>query len=862
MNRTTLLLILFVFILVIAAFLGARIFIEMKEIAERANILEYPGERIDIIVSDRIPLGCFLKPTATESDFNNLDDKCKDLGNGEFVKWEDIKDILKYGIKVDGYCENCESKACLCLDEIARYVPERRNLNFGYYQTYSLKREEFSKISGQPSFFVVKENEAPKLSLYAGVKLTGKKYLVDASGALYRGNTRISNFVSIGNLSCYHGKASDLNTNYGCYRNCRITKEKEECEKECHCYTNLRKYSEKPMELCENYCSVDSENSEVCKEGCRIGKDQYMFKICYEKTGEELSCAKGKDCNGDGIYNDGASNDCPLDSLCSNIDDEKAKYCEKFIEIQNSVFEIGPGNYTIFKIGDIEFLPNYEKYRGLAYAKVNLSFKRLHPGVSCYNPNKIEEYFSCCDELCDYTEEKCNGDTCYNKGLSDGISKCEIRANCSTTSRLSSEDPFVLCKYFCSSRDGFYGKKEDIKKCELGCWFAARGKNVLEYYFGPNEKLDDSFYPGDNNLEVKDGEVVVLDEGVCKGVCKYDNIRIRRGGVITTNIGKKLILEVKALIIEEGGKIDVSGKGDNIVGKGEDGSGDSNLADAGVLGSGGGGGGYGSEGGKGGDDVVGGGAGGTEHGSKEDPQDLGSPGGNGNLAEKGGGWGGLGGGAVIIKAKKIILEGEILANGHDGCDGGNTDCGGIYHNGKYYCDQSSSCHSSVCEWKANVPNSDGSGGGGGGSGGTINIDTEFLLFNGRLEAKGGHGGNDINMDGWDGSGGGGSGGRIKIKYKYAEGNGIIDLSGGEPGCAKEGNLRGATGGESVGTIDLEMEEPFESGYNKFQELNSPENIVTLEEPYIYKTLYENVYSNLICIRDWEEGMDIEEIECE
>jgi len=61
---------------------------------------------------------------------------------------------------------------------------------------------------------------------------------------------------------------------------------------------------------------------------------------------------------------------------------------------------------------------------------------------------------------------------------------------------------------------------------------------------------------------------------------------------------------------------------------------------------------------------------------------------------------------------------------------------------------------------------------------------------------------------------------------------------------------------------LEMEEPFERGYNKFQELNSPENIVTLEEPYIYKTLYENVYSNLICIRDWEEGMDIEEIECE
>ena len=861
MNRTTLLVILLIFIVVIAAFLGIRIFIEMENLSRGISLLEYPGERIDIIVSDRIPLSCFLKPTATESDFNSLDNKCKDLGNGETVRWEDIKDILKHGIKADGYCDDCASKSCLCLHETSIYTPERRNLNFGYYQTYTIKNQKFSEMFGQPSFFIVKENEEPKLTLYAGVKLTGKKYLVDASGALYKGNLRISHFTHLGNLSCYHGSSSDLNTNYGCYYNCRRTKEKEECAKACNCYTNLRKYSEKPIDLCKNYCDVDSGNPSVCKEGCEIGRSQYLFKICYEKTGDEFLCAKDKDCDGDGSYNRGTTNDCPIDNLCSNIENSKAEYCKKFLEIQNSVFEISPGNYTIFKIGDIELLPDYKKYRGLAYAKVNLTFKETHYGYSCYNPNKVEDYFSCCDELCDYSEELCDGTTCYEKGLDGSISKCEIRANCSTTSRLSSEDPFVLCKYFCASRDGFFGQTDNIKKCHEGCWFAAREKSILEYYFGPTDNLDDSFYPGDNNLEVKNGEVVVLDESVCKGVCKYDNIRIHNGGTITTNIGEKLVLEVKALIIEEGGKIDVSGKGDNLAGRGEDGSGDPNLASVGVWGSGGGGGGYGSKGGKGGDDAVSGGSGGSEHGSEDDPQDLGSPGGNGNLADKGGGWGGLGGGAVIIKAKKIILKGEILANGHDGCDGGNRNCGGIYHNGKYYCDQSSSCHSSACEWKIGVPNSDGSGGGGGGSGGTINIDTEFLLFDGKLEAKGGHGGNDINMDGWDGSGGGGSGGRIKIKYKYAEGTGIIDLSGGEPGCAKDGNLRGATGGEAVGTINLKLEEPFERGYNKYKELTKPENIGTMEEPYIYKTLYRDVYSNLICILDWREGLDIKNLEC-
>ena len=310
-----------------------------------------------------------------------------------------------------------------------------------------------------------------------------------------------------------------------------------------------------------------------------------------------------------------------------------------------------------------------------------------------------------------------------------------------------------------------------------------------------------------SDLEVKSGETITLS-----GTQYYDNVYIRSGGVLTTPIGSKLELVVSGeLIIESGGKIDVSGKGNNPLGKGGDAYGPtcaSSLATSGVHGGGGGGGGYGADGGKGGDDVsCYGGAGGSSYGDPNDPQDLGSPGGNGNLADQGGGFGGLGGGAVIIKAKKVVIEGEILANGDDGCDGGNSASGCyIEVDGKKYCKQDSSCHNwetGSCSWKTGVSNADGSGGGGGGSGGTINIQAEeIILKDGAvIQANGGNGGNDINGSGWDGSGGGGAGGRIYMNYGtlYQEGTVTIEAKGGQPGCTKAG-LVGGVGGGTSGTI--------------------------------------------------------------
>lgn len=136
---------------------------------------------------------------------------------------------------------------------------------------------------------------------------------------------------------------------------------------------------------------------------------------------------------------------------------------------------------------------------------------------------------------------------------------------------------------------------------------------------------------------------------------------------------------------------------------------------------GGGGGGHGAAGGNG----VGnpGGAGGSAYGSLTEPLFLGSGGGgSGNT-----GVGGAGGGAVIIKAGTVNLNGIILSTGVAG-------------------------QSTVGTGNA--------GGGGGGSGGSVNIEADaFFSGNGTINAQGGAGG----TGNADGHGGGGAGGRIKVK---------------------------------------------------------------------------------------------------
>lgn len=228
------------------------------------------------------------------------------------------------------------------------------------------------------------------------------------------------------------------------------------------------------------------------------------------------------------------------------------------------------------------------------------------------------------------------------------------------------------------------------------------------------------------------GSVTLAVSCEINGSANYTDLTITGGAVVSSNVGQKINITATGTVqIDAGSGIDVSGKGNNIAGKGANG-GSNGSACIGIFGGGGGGGGYGGVGGAGGtDDAVGGGAGGITYGSNTNPFDLGSPGGfgGGNVAGNG-----MGGGAIKITASNIILKGYIKANGGNGSDP-----------------------------RAN----DGSGGGGGGSGGSVWLlaSNSFDFTGGAIEAKGGNGGADVNCGGLDGTGGGGGGGRISLQYK-------------------------------------------------------------------------------------------------
>lgn len=308
---------------------------------------------------------------------------------------------------------------------------------------------------------------------------------------------------------------------------------------------------------------------------------------------------------------------------------------------------------------------------------------------------------------------------------------------------------------------------------------------ILIIYLGVISQVKAGCPPGPN-LIVPTSTTVVIDHD---GPCYYEKVIIN--GILTVppttdtdpNIaeGKKLHLIISdSLIINPGGGIDVSGRGDEPLGKGEDGEAPHSPACLGVFGGGGGGGGHAAKGGKGGTDATAeGGEGGNSYGDPNNPTHLGARGGNGANPAHGGGYGGLGGGAVIIEAKKVEIKsgGYIYANGEKGGPGGPA--GG--------------CDCSVYR--------DATGGGGGGSGGTINIQTEEFIFDGEIQANGGDGGDEYNSGGFDGSGGGGAGGRIYIFYKTRIGSGTISAEGGNPGELACGvGVPGGSGEGEVGTV--------------------------------------------------------------
>ncbi len=271
-----------------------------------------------------------------------------------------------------------------------------------------------------------------------------------------------------------------------------------------------------------------------------------------------------------------------------------------------------------------------------------------------------------------------------------------------------------------------------------------------------------SFNEDDGTATIKTSKLEVRSVMVLKGSQTYDDIHIEKGGIITTDFGEKLDLYVReTLEIDAGSGINVDGKGDDVQGAGGDGT-STGISDFGDYGSGGGGGGYGGRGANGiSDTSQNGGRGGLEHGSERTPFDLGSVGGSGGGASgRAGsdlyGSGGLGGGAVKINAKEVIINGYISANGKKGSPSAEND---------------------------------GTGGGGGGSGGSVWIETERLTLNGEISANGGDGGDDQQKENvvqtvGDGGGGGGSGGRVIISYNYKVGNEKISANGGRTSKGK------------------------------------------------------------------------------
>lgn len=279
-----------------------------------------------------------------------------------------------------------------------------------------------------------------------------------------------------------------------------------------------------------------------------------------------------------------------------------------------------------------------------------------------------------------------------------------------------------------------------------------------------------------------------------------ETIRMKPGAVWSPDNTDSIEIYARNFIMERDSIISVSGVGNSMMGRGDDGEDDNSRYSGG---GGGGGGGYGDIGGKGGAGSsrrgrVDGGNGGNQHGGTNSYDILtGCKGGTGGHAFTTPGDGGPGGGKLVIISETISINGTIMVNGVKGGDGLN----------------------------GNGNNADTDGGGGGGSGGGMMIVGKSIevLHKGDLQAFGGSGGDGGTFVGnradAGGGGGGGSGGRIKIFNETQIPNAVnitVDFkggSGGSGGDAPDASRRGDSGlvGET-GTFSINPME-FESQLN-------------------------------------------------
>ncbi len=562
MKRTTFLILFSVVFALTVLVICVYFWGEIKNKSEDIPFLEDVRERTDIIVSDRVSLGCFIPPDIDKTDFKNLKGNLKTenktmwdncfivekkqgfSGEDKEIEWQDINDSLPHGIKLNGYCYNFLRPGCLCLDkdvpgwEGKDFLTERRSLDFGTEYKSSigkdLEKQSFVEIRGQPSVIVVEPGKKPKLSLYGGIKLRGEKTVEKVSARIFNSTSPLSrckeecgdDYEGKEQISCEEGckfanlnaeKADDcdnlnhdkkegcknfvsflddqpsnkiagrerscyIGDNWDCYKDCRTAGTESDCRIECDCYTEQRYYDEDSSKICENYCnSEDFEgDSGNCILGCKKGKEMNCYRDCFVETGNAKDCEDKCGC----YYCNDTFKDkefdlanylfCEEESVLTG--DDQKHGCEKFLKIEKSTFQIKTGNYSTFKIGNLDLKPDY---RGLAWAVATITTKEPHPGESCYNPNNYCCYSQCCDEVCEYSDIGCKGEDNKCKDEND----CDKRCNCSTTHRTDSEldNPFVLCKTFCASRDGYYGNGTKITKCQEGCEWAARQYNKPEF---------------------------------------------------------------------------------------------------------------------------------------------------------------------------------------------------------------------------------------------------------------------------------------------------------------------------------------------------------------------------------------------
>lgn len=260
---------------------------------------------------------------------------------------------------------------------------------------------------------------------------------------------------------------------------------------------------------------------------------------------------------------------------------------------------------------------------------------------------------------------------------------------------------------------------------------------------------------GNADLVPAEGEVL---EGVFTNVAEF----VVDAGT-TAYVQRDIQLEVYADTVTIAGVLDGTGgglDGGNSAAPGPGGNtgslgtgpgrGQGGLPGPCVHGGGGGGGGYGGPGGNGAYNFQGQAQGGNPYGDPEDPEQpfLGSGGGSGGSGcDLASGGGGRGGASILLVARIVTIDGELLANGARGLDG--------------------------LQW---------SGGGGGGSGGSITIDAGSVAGVGRIAARGGPGGDTVQgVGGLAGGGGGGGGGRIKLLYGTLSPDLELDVQGGPRG---------------------------------------------------------------------------------